>query len=67
MFSYDKPFLFRNTASNLEYCTDTLENTEWNDLQWDCPNEEKASHQIREWCMRYIAAYDYHHGAKPDE
>jgi len=66
MFPHEASYLFRNTAQKLEYCTDQLENAEWGDLQWDCSEEEKASHEIREWSQRYIEAYDYLHGGKPD-
>jgi hypothetical protein len=66
MFPHEEPYLFRNTSQKLGYCVDELENTEWGDLQWESPEEEKASQAIREWCQRYIAAYDYLHGAKPD-
>jgi len=51
----------------LGYCADELEHTEWGDLQWECEEEEKASHEIREWCQRYIAAYDFLHGEKPED
>ena len=64
---HNQPYLFWNTAMNLEYCADELENAEWGNLQWHSPDEEKASHTIREWCQRYIAAYDYHHGDKPED
>jgi hypothetical protein len=66
MLPHDEPYLFRNTATKIGYCTDELEITEWGDLQWSDPSEEKASRAIREWCERYIAAYDYHHGDCPD-
>jgi hypothetical protein len=67
MLPHNRPYLFRNTATNLEYCADELENTEWGNLQWDDPDEEKALHKIREWCQRYVAAYDFLHGDKPDD
>jgi len=65
MFPHEQPYLFRTTAMRLEYCVDELENTEWGDLQWNEPEEERASHEIRKWCERYIAACDYHHGDQP--
>jgi hypothetical protein len=67
MLPHEQPYLFHNTATRLESCADVLENTEWGDLQWNSPDEEKASHSIREWCERYIAAYDDLHGDKPDD
>ena len=67
MLAHDQPFMFRNTAMNIEYCADALENAEWGNLQWHSPDEETASHTIYEWCKRYIAAYDYHHGNKPED
>ena len=63
----NQPHLFWNTAVNLESCADELESTEWGNLQWHNPDEEIASHKLREWCERYMTAYDYHHGDKPDE
>jgi len=51
----------------LDYCVDELENTEWGTLQWECQEDERAAVKIRELCQRYIDAYDYLHGEKPDE
>ena len=67
MLPHEQPFLFRNTSMRLGYCADELEHTEWGDLQWESQEEEKASHEIREWCQRYIAAHDFLHGKKPDD
>ena len=62
MFSHETPYLFRNTTMKLEYCCDLLDNIVLGDLKWDDPDEEKASHQLRERCERYITAYDSLHG-----
>ena len=67
MFPHEQSSLFRNAVMRLEYCADTLENAEWGNIQWDNPDEENASSRLRTWCERYIAAYDYHHGDKPDD
>jgi hypothetical protein len=67
MFPHDQPYLFQNTAMQLEYCADILETTERGNLSWDSPEEEQASHRIHKWCERYIIAYDEHQGAKPED
>ena len=65
MFPHEKTYLFRNTAERLEYCVDYLKTTDADDPKWDNMDEEKAMHQIRRWCERYIEAYDDYHGGKP--
>ena len=63
MFSHDGCYLFRNTATNLEYCADHFEIADIGELEWEDKEEHEASHIIRKWCERYIAAYDYHNKA----
>ena len=67
MFPHEQAYLFRNTSMRLDYCVDELENTEWGTLQWECQEDERAAVKIRELCQRYIDAYDFLHGEKPDE
>jgi hypothetical protein len=62
MLPHEKPCLFRNTALRLECCTDELESPVWSVIPWDNEAEERAMHEVRQWCERYIAAYDDHYG-----
>lgn len=64
MFPHEQPYLHRNVAMRLGYCADGLEIVDLGEHTWDDPDEEKAAKEIRKLCDRYIAAYDYHYGAK---
>ena len=67
MLPHEQPCLFRNTSMRLGYCVSELENTEWGDLQWECEEDKQAASEIRELCQRYIDAYDFLHGEKPED
>ena len=60
MYQHDSYYLFRNTAMKLGYCTDHFEIADLGEMEWNDEEEKEASRKIREWCARYIAAYDYH-------